>query len=65
MRTKNVVINLKKALARRAAKAMLADVLYQELRGINHNLGAAEAMRTVKAYDKLTAELEQDNLKEG
>ncbi len=57
---KVIKINFAKALARKKAKAMKADVLYQHLRD-ELGLGAAEAMATVKTYDSLTADLAQDN----
>jgi hypothetical protein len=55
-----IKVNFAKALARRKAKAMKADLLYRYMRD-ELGLGAGEAMATVKTYDSLTADLTQDN----
>jgi hypothetical protein len=57
--TKVIKINFAKALARKKAKAMKADVLYQYFRD-ECGLGASEAMATVKTYDRLTATPEDE-----
>lgn len=48
------------ALIRKRAQAMLRDPLYREFRGWHFNLGAKEAMETVRHYDRLLARIERE-----